>query len=897
MDPNPNLDPRLHENETYPPDPQLNFKLRCRKEHCNQPMGGFRVYLGKSNPGRAHLRGAIVQTCTSCYYTLFHTDSYIFSDAEAFVRRLNLRQTGIPCLSGPLRLAPPGPPPPDRATTKVYCSKLDCFVKGPGGQRTTANVKCIEKKCKKCCEAAHLLAQEMGRAACKTHKLLEIQPRIAPSSPHHRESPQPSLETSHRVTTTSSPLSAQPPPSPLFPSDFQGRSGPPQPHIPNLAVSHSSRGPATPRASQPTPSSSQRPPRRNALAQPLDPMWSQVHHQARQERDAKESLKRRREDIDAEKKRTVEIHFYHTNGCPPVSFTYPLPTYPDLILSRIPHVMNDFKLSDISLVDVYIDTWKTITITTSFPVDCSRPVFVRLRPSLLEELKDCPGLAERVAGLPKRNTLNKRALDTVVSPPKKVARRDNSTPIRPKVKLEDIIYIDTTPPPSHPPSLPSNNPSVTIVPHPRSIPPSQPQGLATSKQRRFPSEYFVKEIFRGLSKLEELRAPDEGANQMTLEKAWQLAFPTVGYVQSTAKALRATWKKASPELINRFCRYGHSPKGLYQIFKGVVSGTVASNDTDDEMDSWLAERGLSPLSNVLPMPEEARATARSIKAFVVDERQSPVDQSMRCEYCDYKWPPGYVLSEEMDLIRGKLVLKTKLNCRDTFEYCAQHKYECELLPQARQLGWPESVDFSNLDVWILAKRGVLEVTLKNITTNEFFMESTWRADRDGKSGEDESRKGPEESSQEDSESEKDGDDVRVSARGPKDFYAVSKRSAGYYGAEGFMMIRYMFPDHSFDLQATRPLSWDRVICEVFLPEVTVRLIQEDLGIDCSLAIWTQEESAAYGLHHFSAEESESITRTQKWIIASTQTEEDELQFRQVHVGNHVYYCEDGLLDS
>ncbi len=56
-----------------------------------------------------------------------------------------------------------------------------------------------------------------------------------------------------------------------------------------------------------------------------------------------------------------------------------------------------------------------------------------------------------------------------------------------------------------------------------------------------------------------------------------------------------------------------------------------------------------------------------------------------------------------------------------------------------------------------------------------------------------------------------------------------------YGGKGYeimlFMLLHMFPDLSFDMSPIKPLSYKAFIAEVLLPEVCVRLIQQDLQVN------------------------------------------------------------------
>lgn len=71
-----------------------------------------------------------------------------------------------------------------------------------------------------------------------------------------------------------------------------------------------------------------------------------------------------------------------------------------------------------------------------------------------------------------------------------------------------------------------------------------------------------------------------------------------------------------------------------------------------------------------------------------------------------------------------------------------------------------------------------------------------------------------------------------------------------YGSKGYEIILFtllhMFPITAINLPAVRPLSYDMFVSRVILPEVCVRLIQQDLGLSYAAAVNTLQESDTFG---------------------------------------------------
>src|ERR1700735_1092727 len=106
------------------------------------------------------------------------------------------------------------------------------------------------------------------------------------------------------------------------------------------------------------------------------------------------------------------------NAQQPVCLPHLVDTYPVLSLSDL-GCLADLGLGEQSWIDVYVDSaFKTFQwqAAGSIIVEKGYPVVIRLRPTLLEELTDCPGLAEYLDKQPKARAKGKRSAEPLVSP-------------------------------------------------------------------------------------------------------------------------------------------------------------------------------------------------------------------------------------------------------------------------------------------------------------------------------------------------------------------------------------------------------------------------------------------------------------------------------------------------
>ena len=92
--------------------------------------------------------------------------------------------------------------------------------------------------------------------------------------------------------------------------------------------------------------------------------------------------------------------------------------YPILSLSDLKYLA-DFGLDEKSWIDIYIDgNFKSFRFhgDGSITVEKGQPVLIHLRPTLRDELTDCPGLAEYLEKQPKGQSKLKCSTDALISP-------------------------------------------------------------------------------------------------------------------------------------------------------------------------------------------------------------------------------------------------------------------------------------------------------------------------------------------------------------------------------------------------------------------------------------------------------------------------------------------------
>jgi hypothetical protein len=217
---------------------------------------------------------------TNCFFTVYHTLAYKYSDAQELLQRIQCRDSGIEVPpQTQLRLADPLLPPVPAGSAN--CS-TGCRTKQ--GKPKQANVKCISHMCSDCCAAATQRAfdQNLERDACKTHRQGAIlaPPTVAP------------VQLAPAIT-----------PFPVQPAAEALRG------LPGSPSSGSHSGPSEHHNVQS--STSQRKPNGRSLAQPIGPAWASNRAQADDLAKHIQSLKMKNERLIMQMKRSVELIVYH----------------------------------------------------------------------------------------------------------------------------------------------------------------------------------------------------------------------------------------------------------------------------------------------------------------------------------------------------------------------------------------------------------------------------------------------------------------------------------------------------------------------------------------------------------------------------------------------------------
>ncbi|KAJ7863606.1 hypothetical protein B0H14DRAFT_3607254 [Mycena olivaceomarginata] len=209
-----------------------------------------------------------------------------------------------------------------------------------------------------------------------------------------------------------------------------------------------------------------------------------------------------------------------------------------------------------------------------------------------------------------------------------------------------------------------------------------------------------------------------------------------------------------------------------------------------------------------------------------------LDPDAICPYCDQEFPIAptdtlTAMAKKLSSISWPDPLpeyphhRTLPQITMSLDHCARHRFERDLIPAAIAGNWPFAPDFAHLFHRILDLGPTLRNLSKNLDQSHFCMVS--RQYYGNKL-------------------------TQLSSLGHQ-YLSNRVHGSAYYGERGYQLLdlalRFIFPG-TFDISNFRPLTYDIVLREVLIPEATIRLIQQDMGITLDAAIVVLENSDAFG---------------------------------------------------
>ncbi|KAF8132224.1 RTC4-like domain-containing protein, partial [Mycena galopus ATCC 62051] len=246
------------------------------------------------------------------------------------------------------------------------------------------------------------------------------------------------------------------------------------------------------------------------------------------------------------------------------------------------------------------------------------------------------------------------------------------------------------------------------------------------------------------------------------------------------------------------------------------------------------------------------------------------DPKTLCPYCDTPLPPQptplltRLLEETFKKsyreVRPSNPLGRKAPMGVFVGVCQRHRFESETLPEAEARGWPKYIDWAGLSDRVLAMERDLELILADPGDTIVYGNDN----EDGKKQKETPRqlKGPRMRCIFWKDLVKE-----LKTKGSKgvkgvqgQFANFEKTQPGYYGELGSVIIHQtlydMFPLTAIDPHLVDPLTPNEFIQRILVPEVGMRLVMEDMGLDLDdradkqHAVAVLQESASYGVAMF-----------------------------------------------
>ena len=376
-----------------------------------------------------------------------------------------------------------------------------------------------------------------------------------------------------------------------------------------------------------------------------------------------------------------------------------------------------------------------------------RPVLIRLRPTLRDELTDCPGLAEYLEKQPKGRSKLKRSADVLVSPIKpKMARLDLQSDASQSSQLIQIPSQSPTPEPFNINlSLSSRSisgTSVTTSSLSALSRPAKSKAKSTGKDKRtisrWPHDFYVSEITDGLDRLKAMKDANKKSNLvMNFQEVFGLPY------HKTTFAKYKGWMESDDEviqdIIEAFVSEGAVDDCLWLAFADAVKDRIAVLGKEDARENQM---DTGDILDDVDM-DDAKSTSGSEDSFSHtysahshgDETGSDDEITTRCPYCDERLPssPTQQLMDMRAALEKKSVPdplpgnpdhRKAMSFKVYQDFCTRHRLELEEFPLARLEQWPEDLDMAKVHDRVSRLRYQLRqlFDIEILAENNFFKE-------------------------------------------------------------------------------------------------------------------------------------------------------------------------------
>ncbi|KAF7966268.1 hypothetical protein HWV62_39397 [Athelia sp. TMB] len=550
-------------------------------------------------------------------------------------------------------------------------------------------------------------------------------------------------------------------------------------------------------------------------AQPMGPHWLARQQEAANLTLSKKSAKLEKEELEEQKKRTCKFLIWYKNGQNPLTHTAFIKTYPDLPLKTLLPEFLQLGYRENSYIEYREDsTWMSARPDISITVNSAHTNLLRLAPSLIESLEDCPGLEEALKLQPRKLPKGKRAARDEVVSPVKVYRQH--------LQASAPQALRSTSPTLAPISVAHSRSPVAGPSRVRLAPAPFPLDVNTKQKRKvWPAQFYVCDVVDGLQEMKKLREKKVGQRC-----AFEKVFPGPVYNSGQFAATQRVLRHAGTTLVNRFVKRGRCSGAYWSVFRKKLPKDIDSTEfSNRKAIEDLADVSSSSSDDSTPMnlDDDDLSLDSDPESDSGSLTQSRLE---RCTFCNDVITVE--LSKDTLAMRDKLILQMPISFTKTFAYCELHRIESE------GNKWPRTPDFGSLFDRTVALKGSLAslLTLEIVAKNEFYR---------------------------DAQKSFAGMGTVAASRVGSQLGRFEGHGTGYYGDEGYIIIQsalmVMFPDYSFDTSPFPSLDWKLFREKVLIPEVSTRLIQEDLSLDRKASIKALRASQKFGSYFHSGDDS------------------------------------------
>ncbi|KAK4699048.1 hypothetical protein P7C70_g7219, partial [Phenoliferia sp. Uapishka_3] len=267
-----------------------------------------------------------------------------------------------------------------------------------------------------------------------------------------------------------------------------------------------------------------------------------------------------------------------------------------------------------------------------------------------------------------------------------------------------------------------------------------------------------------------------------------------------------------------------------------------SDSSEDGSEAMEDEDDADLMARMLRKENAEKVRNGGTPDLLLDSEDEALDDQDLCPFCSNPLPDEptkqlldlrtYLLSRDHAVPNPtrKNPKAVRLPVIETASFCRKHEEENVIIPEGRRNGWPETIDWDKLHGRIESFTEDLTNIIYNKTPSTFLDAAKAEWEQKG---------------------------ARKMANVMSEWGSFDVEQPGYYGPRGFEQMIKSLNECFIEiplLNARRaaPLPVDAYLRRVLIPELTIRLIAQDMGQSREVAKETAVESRAYGKAMFAS---------------------------------------------